>query len=199
MWQQRWRWVRGVWGELPGAGLLAFGAGPAVPAQEPALRLISQSQYVNTISRIFGPDIAVKIRFAPVNRVDGLLAVGASTAVDTGELDPLERRRARSPSKWSTAHRAFLVPCTRPPDARDDARERSSRRSGAWCTDALTGTNWLSSSIASRQSGLLGFTRALPMRSPACWCRRSSCTSRDREPDPPRERGGSTAIRRRRG
>src|SRR5690349_1438331 len=58
---------------------------------EPGLRLISQSQYVNSIHRIFGEDIAVRIRFAPVKRIDGLLAVGASTAVLTpGALDPLD-------------------------------------------------------------------------------------------------------------
>src|SRR5579883_3400820 len=62
-----------------------------VPAPQPTLRLISQSQYVNTIDQIFGSDIAVKIRFAPVKRDDGLLAVGASSAVlTTGGLDPIE-------------------------------------------------------------------------------------------------------------
>ena len=112
----------GVRGQLPGAGLLAFGAGPAVPAQEPTLRLISQNQYVNTISRIFGSDIAVKIRFAPVNRVDGLLSVGASTAVLTpGSLDPLDATaRSVSAQVVDLAHRAFLVPCTpASPDAAD--------------------------------------------------------------------------------
>ena len=64
---------------------------PAAPtAPDATLRLISQSQYVNTIQGIFGADIGVRVRFAPVNRVDGLVAVGASSAVLTiGGLDPL--------------------------------------------------------------------------------------------------------------
>jgi hypothetical protein len=86
-------------------------AGALLP--EPGLRLISQSQYVNTIQRIFGQDIAVKIRFAPVKREDGLLAVGASGAVITsGALDPLDATaRAVADQVVDQKHRAYLVPC----------------------------------------------------------------------------------------
>src|SRR5262249_31799002 len=60
-------------------------------APDGALRLISQSQYLSTIRHVFGRDVAVNVRFAPVSRVDGLLAVGAWSAVlTTGALDPLE-------------------------------------------------------------------------------------------------------------
>jgi hypothetical protein len=92
-------------------------AGALLP--EPGLRLISQSQYVNTIQRIFGQDIAVKIRFAPVKREDGLLAVGASGAVITsGALDPLDATaRAVADQVVDQKHRAYLVPC-RPADPR---------------------------------------------------------------------------------
>src|SRR5580765_5865538 len=77
-----------------GAGILPGGSQPgsftarAQAAQsplltEPSLRLMSQSQYINTIQAIFGPDVAVKVRFAPIRREDGLLAVGSSDAVLT--------------------------------------------------------------------------------------------------------------------
>lgn len=80
---------------------------------EPGLRLMSQSQYINTIQRIFGQDIAVKIRFAPVKREDGLLAVGSSGAVITsGALDPLDATaRAVAEQIVDEKRRAYLVPC----------------------------------------------------------------------------------------
>ncbi|MFT4025561.1 MAG: DUF1588 domain-containing protein [Novosphingobium sp.] len=111
-----------------GSSAVAAPGDAAALLPEPGLRLISQSQYVNTVHRIFGEDIAVRIRFAPVKRVDGLLAVGASTAVLTpGALDPLDAT-ARSIAAQVTdeAHRRFLVPCT-PADARaaDEACARA--------------------------------------------------------------------------
>jgi hypothetical protein len=103
-------------------------AEPVISAPEPTLRLISQSQYINTISQIFGSDVAVKIRFAPVKRDDGLLAVGAGSAVLTsGGLDPLDATaRAVAEQVVDPARRPFLIPC-KPANvaARDDqcARE----------------------------------------------------------------------------
>ncbi|MGE3336147.1 MAG: hypothetical protein AB7I36_21150, partial [Rhodospirillaceae bacterium] len=43
-------------------------------------RLMSAEQYQNTISHIFGADIAANAQFAPLQRTEGLLALGASTA-----------------------------------------------------------------------------------------------------------------------
>ena len=85
----------------------------SAPGQEATLRLISQSQYVNTIQGIFGSDIAVRVRFAPVNRVDGLVAVGAGSAVLTvGGLDPLEATaRAIADQVVAPERRTFLIPC----------------------------------------------------------------------------------------
>lgn len=94
---------------------------PAEPAAEATssggLRLMSQGQYVNTIARVFGEDIRLRIRFAPVKRVDGLLAVGASRAVLTsGALDPLDASaRTIADQVTDRAHRDVLVPC-RPVD-----------------------------------------------------------------------------------
>jgi hypothetical protein len=103
------------------------GAQPSAQAAEPTVRLLSQSQYVNTLTQIFGSDISIKVRFAPVRRDEGLLAVGASSAVLTsGALDPLEST-ARSVAEQvvSAAHRPFLLPCTPAnPSVRDDTCAR---------------------------------------------------------------------------
>jgi Protein of unknown function (DUF1588)/Protein of unknown function (DUF1592)/Protein of unknown function (DUF1595)/Protein of unknown function (DUF1585) len=90
-----------------------FASEPSVPPQPLALRLISESQYIDTISNIFGADIAPKVRFAPVKRVDGLVGVGASSAILTsGGLDPLESTaRSVAAQVVDPAHRPFLVPC----------------------------------------------------------------------------------------
>jgi hypothetical protein len=117
---------------LAGAFALAAWAWSSVQAAPlpaaPTVRLISQSQYISTIKYLFGPDIAVKVRFAPVKRDDGLLAVGASSAVLTsGGLDPLESTgRAIADQVIDPAHRPFLVPC-KPQNAaaRDDACARA--------------------------------------------------------------------------
>ena len=90
-----------------------FQATVQVPAPEPTVRLLSQSQYVNTLKQIFGPDISIKVRFAPVRRDQGLLAVGATSAVLTGGgFDPLEAA-ARSVAEQvvATERRSFLLPC----------------------------------------------------------------------------------------
>ena len=107
-----------------GAGILPGGSGASgltARAQaaesplltEPSLRLISQGQYINTIQAIFGPDVAVKVRFAPIRREDGLLAVGASDAVLTsGALDPLEASaRAVAEQVIAPERRPFLIGC----------------------------------------------------------------------------------------
>ncbi len=122
----------GVAGAAAGAVLLASlgaetnaePAGEAVVAPAaPTVRLISQSQYLNTVSQIFGPDVALEMRLAPVNRTDGLVAVGASTARATpGALAPLDRAaRAVAGQVVDKRHRATLIPC-KPADAsrRDD-------------------------------------------------------------------------------
>jgi Protein of unknown function (DUF1592)/Protein of unknown function (DUF1588)/Protein of unknown function (DUF1595)/Protein of unknown function (DUF1585) len=95
----------------------------AVPPSQPTVRLLSQSQYVNALAQVFGSDIALKVRFAPVRRDQGLLAVGATSAVLTsGGLDPLEAgARAVADQVVAPERRAFLIPCV-PQEvaARDD-------------------------------------------------------------------------------
>lgn len=103
------------------AGALTFWGGgnqdmlaaPDVDPPEPVTRLISKSQYTNTLAQIFGPDVVGNVRFAPVARVDGLVAVGASTAVLTsGGLDPLyAAARSLANTVVGPTHREFLIPC----------------------------------------------------------------------------------------
>lgn len=49
-----------------------------VEGAEPQVRRLTEAQYRNTVSDIFGEDIKVVGRFEPEMRVDGLLAVGSS-------------------------------------------------------------------------------------------------------------------------
>jgi hypothetical protein len=106
-------------GTLPVLTTRAEAAEGAPYTAGPTVRLITQSQYLNTIHDIFGSDINVSVRFAPVNRVDGLLASGSSSVVLTsGGLDPLEASaRSIAEQVVSPERRAFLIPC-RPADAR---------------------------------------------------------------------------------
>jgi hypothetical protein len=96
-----------------GATANAQASGSLANVRAPTLRLLSQSQYQNIILGVFGPDIAVKVRFAPVERLDGLVAVGAGTAVMTGGgIDPLEST-ARSVAEQvvSPERRDYLIGC----------------------------------------------------------------------------------------
>jgi len=112
-------------GATIGAVLVALAASwSGLQAQDSAaspssrMRLISQDQYVNSIARIFGSDIDIKLRLAPVTRADGLLRVGASAAVLTGGgLDPLESSaHAIADQVVHPSRRAYLVGC-QPRDA----------------------------------------------------------------------------------
>ncbi len=96
-------------------------------ASSPArTRLMSASQYNNTIAHIFGADIAANAQFAPLQRTDGLLALGASTAgVPFGEMQKLQRAAALVAAQvvdngnldlGVPSHRDSLIPC-KPADA----------------------------------------------------------------------------------
>ena len=55
-------------------------------------RLITEEQYLNTIAHMFGPDIEVIAQFAPMQRTDGLLSVGAAQAgVPAGQMLKFQR------------------------------------------------------------------------------------------------------------
>ena len=100
--------------------LLAGCAGtePDSPGTAAAMRRLTESQYRQVIADVFGDDIVVGGRFDPVNRVDGLLAVGASrTAINVSALERYDAlARSIAAQVVDPAHRALLVPCT-PVDA----------------------------------------------------------------------------------
>lgn len=95
---------------------------PGVDASSPAQRrLITESQYLNTVGHIFGRDIEVIAQFAPMQRTEGLLALGASKAgVPSGELQKFQRAARQVASQIVDngnielrlpSHRDALMPC----------------------------------------------------------------------------------------
>lgn len=89
-------------------------AEPANVAPTARVRLISQDQYFNSLSYIFGPDVAVATHFAPFRRTDGLLAIGgASAGVTLGQMQEFQHTAGAVADKIvSPAYRNFLIPCT---------------------------------------------------------------------------------------
>jgi len=77
------------------------------------LRLITSEQYLNTVGYIFGPDVRPDVNFAPLQRIDGLLQVGASSA---GVTDvQLEQYQAAASlvvaAVADPSRREFVIPC----------------------------------------------------------------------------------------
>ncbi|MGE3335806.1 MAG: DUF1588 domain-containing protein [Rhodospirillaceae bacterium] len=106
--------------EPKGAELAAVPAG--IEASSPAQRrLITEQQYLNTVANIFGQDIEVIAQFAPMQRTDGLLALGASKAgVPSGELQKFQRAARQVAAQVVdngnlelrlASHRDALIPC----------------------------------------------------------------------------------------
>lgn len=104
------------------------GPEPAVNGGPATVRLLSQSQYLNAVADIFGPDIRNTVRFAPIKRDQGLLALGSSAAVVTpGAIDQFDASaRAIAAQALDTEHRDLIVPC-RPatPAGADEACARA--------------------------------------------------------------------------
>jgi hypothetical protein len=77
------------------------------------MRLITQVQYVNTLHYIFGPDVRVDARFAPMARTQGLLENGAAFAgVTDAQMEQYQRTAALVASEVvDLQHRDFLIPC----------------------------------------------------------------------------------------
>jgi hypothetical protein len=100
---------------------------PPAPGAEPTFRVLTESQYRNTIADLFGAQIAVGGAFDPLVRTNGLMTVGAAAAqISPAGLEQFDRM-ARSIAAQVTAepNRNVLVPC-RPAaaDAPDDACAR---------------------------------------------------------------------------
>ena len=77
------------------------------------VRLMTQEQYTNSLAYIFGPDLRVDTRFAPMRRTEGLLANGAAFAgVTAAQLEQYQRTASLVSSAVVDAeHRDFLIPC----------------------------------------------------------------------------------------
>lgn len=86
---------------------------PAVPPAPPHLRLMTTEQYLNTLGYIFGPSVTMEMKFAPLQRADGLLANGAAVAGVTGaQLEQYQRAAAVIAAQVvDESHRGYLVPC----------------------------------------------------------------------------------------
>ena len=108
----------------------------AVAQSSPASRrLITEEQYLNSIAHIFGPDIEVVAQFAPMQRTDGLLGVGATQAgVPAGQMVKFQRAARQVAAQVVNngnvalripSHQDALIPC-KPVDAStaDDACAR---------------------------------------------------------------------------
>jgi len=87
---------------------------PLTEGGEPQLRRLTEQQYRNTIRDVFGRHIVVAGRFDPLERIDGLLAIGASSAAITPAA--LERYEALGRSialqVVDERNRKVLVPCS---------------------------------------------------------------------------------------
>ena len=92
---------------IPALSEPATEGGPAV------LRLMSQSQYANTIAYVFGKDIKVATRFPPAPRIKGLLSLGQTrTGITPGAAEQFHRNAyAVADQVVDPAHRDFLIPC----------------------------------------------------------------------------------------
>ncbi len=101
----------------PAAAAKSASATPALPAEAKGVpqrvRLMTQDQYVNSLSYIFGPDLRVDTRFAPMRRTEGLLANGAAFAgVTAAQLEQYQRTASLvSGAVVDAEHRDFLIPC----------------------------------------------------------------------------------------
>ena len=113
---------------LLGACLLGtaagYGSDRGDSAVAPASRIITEAQYVNTLGVIFGPGLRLSPNFAPIPRVDGLVAVGTSKAEMTpGALDQFDKvARAVADSVTGPQNRDFLVSCKPKSDTAADDR-----------------------------------------------------------------------------
>jgi hypothetical protein len=90
---------------------------PNTLASASGARLISETQFRNTIAGMFGPDFIQTESFAPVRREKGLVAVGSSTAVVTsGAFDRLENMARKISAKAVEPEYRDLVLGCRPAD-----------------------------------------------------------------------------------
>ena len=98
-------------------GLMLMGCGPVEPGingAPPDMRRLTDQQYVNVITDIFGAHIKAESHSDPLVRTDGLLAVGARTAriTPTGFDRYYSEARTIAERVTSQESRASMFPCT---------------------------------------------------------------------------------------
>ena len=86
-----------------------------------SLRLLTEQQYLNTLSYVFGPDMKPTTRFAALPRTGGLLASGSAIAgLTDSQLEMYQKTAAKVATQIiSEGSRNYLIPCT--PAAPDKA------------------------------------------------------------------------------
>ncbi len=97
---------------------------PTTIGAPPTARLITSNQFTNAIAGIFGPDVGSSTRFPPVRRIDGLVALGASTAVITPSLLEMFDSIARDVASTAVdeEHRGALISCKPSDPAKSDEK-----------------------------------------------------------------------------
>lgn len=97
---------------------------PVISGGEPSIRRLTEQQYRNVISDVFGDHIVISGRFDPILRQDGLVAVGASQAtISASSFDKYENlARMIAEQVVSEDNRSLYMPCRpyevdRPDDA----------------------------------------------------------------------------------
>jgi len=93
--------------------LLGRNSEPPVKGGPPTARLISSEQYAHAISYVFGPDVKLPGSFPPVQRTNGLVALGTAQAEVTTSAAELYVQSARSIAAQATdpTRRDFLMNC----------------------------------------------------------------------------------------
>lgn len=86
---------------------------PETAGGPPHLRLIGTQQYLNTLSYVFGPSISLDMKFAPLRRINGLLANGAALAgVTTSQMEQYQRAATSVAAQVvDEDRRNYLIPC----------------------------------------------------------------------------------------
>jgi hypothetical protein len=119
-------WTGGAVAVLGVAAALVLGVNrhgePESKGTPASLRLLTQQQFLNTLSYVFGPNVQPTTRFAALPRTDGLLASGAATAglTDT-QLEMYQKTAAKVAAQViKEGSREYLIPCVpETPEAAD--------------------------------------------------------------------------------
>lgn len=109
----------GMAGPKPGTQAVDTPVASTTSGSAKRVRLLSAEQYVNTVNYAFGDDIRIDANFAPFDRRDGLLQVGAASAgVSAPQMEQYQRAAAFVAGRVvDRVHRSYIVRC-KPQDER---------------------------------------------------------------------------------